>query len=425
MEIQGSDVLYLLGALTCALLYAFFVCASGVITRSRRSRLKELVQSGFRGSRYALLIAKKTRRFALSAHVGVFASVLGIGFFAVALGGSSIVRTASYLLFIPLFAMITAQTLKAAAHRHSEEMLCYLSMPMIIAATVLSPVRILVNFVITRVLGLFSLHVPRERELVVSAEEINELIEVSSAAGEIEEGERELIQGVFTFSDTVVREVMTPRKDVLTINIEASLQEVVDTFMSTKLSRIVVIGENLDDVKGVLIAKDLTPLVGQAVSQFQIIKYMRPAYFVLATKGISELLMEFRKRALHLAIVQDEHGGVDGVITVEDLLEEIVGEIFDEYDKPEEEMSAESTKPGELMVDGGVLIDDLNEKLPTPLPTGEYDTLAGYLMHALGHIPTVGDELRHQGLHLRVEEMQQSRVSTVKIAFEHLKQPNL
>jgi CBS domain containing-hemolysin-like protein len=270
---------------------------------------------------------------------------------------------------------------------------------------------------LNRILGLLRVDAPAERDFGVSADDISEMVELSSEAGEIEEEEREMIQSVITLSDTVVREIMTPRTDIVSVTRDMSLDEVVGVFAKEGLSRLLVIGNDLDDVQGVLIAKDLIPLVGKVEPDFNFTRLIRPVYFVLNNKKVDELLAEFKREAVHFAVVLDEHGGVDGLVTVEDLIEEIVGDIFDEHDVPAEELEVVRTKSGDLLIAGSALIEDLNQSHGFSFPTGEYDTLAGFVIHHLGRIPSTGEIMEVDGIRIRVEEISQNRVVRLRIMY--------
>ncbi len=248
-----------------------------------------------------------------------------------------------------------------------------------------------------------------------SLEEIGEIVERSSEAGELEKDEGELIQGVLDFSDAVVREVMTPRKDVIAVKDDAGLDEIMEIFSRERFSRILVIGESLDDVKGILLAKDLLPLINTDISTFNIKNYIRTPYTVQETMKADDLLREFRKRVQYFAVVQDEHGGTAGVVTVEDLVEVIVGEIFDEFDVPEEEIDIKEAGDGALIVDGGALIDDLNNEYSFDFPLGEYDTIAGLIMDKLGKIPEPGETVSINNCTIKVEEVEGHRIVQVRI----------
>ncbi len=245
---------------------------------------------------------------------------------------------------------------------------------------------------------------------------MSELVGLSGEAGILEEQECEMIRSIFSFSNTLAREVMTPRSDVITISDEASLAEVVDTFRQHAVSRLVVIGNNLDDVKGLLIAKDLVPLIGKEFNDFSVKGALRSASFVKGDKKIDQLFEEMRRQRVHLAIVLDEHGGVDGVITVEDLIEELVGEIMDEHDRPEDELQVTKTKTGDLLVSGALLVTDLNEHFDLALPPGEYDTVAGYVIQQLGRMPKSGDSVSFNHHVIKVEATKNNRITRLRIA---------
>lgn len=209
--------------------------------------------------------------------------------------------------------------------------------------------------------------------------------------------EEEMIQGVCEFAGTVVREVMSPRTDIIVVPLASKFSEVVKTVKDSGYSRFPVVKETLDDVEGILLAKDLiglSLLSGKDLDKsFKVSDLMRETYFVPNNKPIDSLLAEFKIRKDHIAIVLDEHGGVDGLVTLEDLIEEIVGEIYDESDdslKPEIKVQ----DSGEVMLDGGVLVDDLNERFSLEIPLGDYDTVAGYMLSKLGRMPKEGDEVR-------------------------------
>jgi putative hemolysin len=238
---------------------------------------------------------------------------------------------------------------------------------------------------------------------------------MSNKAGQIEDDESEMIRHVFTFSDTIAREVMTPRKDIIAVEETASLEEVIAMFLRERISRILVTGTDLDDVKGVLLGKDLLNLLGKPASDFHLRKFLRPVFFVPNSKKVDELLQELRQEAIHFAVVLDEHGGVDGVVTLEDLIEEIVGEIFDEYDSPIEELDVRSLTTGDLVVEGSTMIDDLNSSRGLSIPRGHYDTIAGFVIHLLGRIPKTGEQVKWENYILKVENTFQNRITSVRI----------
>jgi CBS domain containing-hemolysin-like protein len=244
-------------------------------------------------------------------------------------------------------------------------------------------------------LAMFGIRSAPESERTHSLAELSMLVSHSGERGVLDKVEEEMLQSVFSFSDTVAREIMTPRTDLITIPIDASIEEVVQIVVSSGYSRFPVIGDTVDDVLGVVMSRDLLPYVHNLKSsperEFSLKRIMREPYFVPGTKQISDLLNEFKRRKLHIAIVLDEHGGVDGVVTLEDVIEEIVGDIFDESDVVERDIIVEDD--GKVVVDGGVLVADINDRLEFSIPEGDYDTIAGFIYTSLGRLPRPGDEI--------------------------------
>ncbi len=237
----------------------------------------------------------------------------------------------------------------------------------------------------------------------------------------MEEDEREMIHGVFEFSETVAREVMTPRIDIIAVPVEIALDEVLDVVISEGHSRLPVYEGTIDSVVGVLLAKDLLPLLPTASTDvgesFDIRDVMREPYFVPDTKPVDDILAEFRQQSVHLAIVLDEFGGTYGLLTMEDLLEEIVGEINDEYDVAEPEFS--STPEGDVLIDGGAALSEVNERFELSLPEEDFDTIGGYIFGMLGRVPVPGDAVAIPSsagdMELRVEEVDERRVSMLRL----------
>jgi putative hemolysin len=328
------------------------------------------------------------------------------------------------VFLIVALGLVSVTVAKSISYAVPEKVLSWILLPLVFVNRLLKPFTLIPVVVSTKLLSYFNLNLPTERELAVSAEELSEIVERSSEAGEIQDEERDLFRGVVEFSDTLVREVMTPRADIAFVKEGAGLEEIKSAFIDNGFSRLLVVGDDLDTVRGILIAKDLIPLAGQDASEFEIEALLRPAHFISVLQPVDEVLRELQREATHLAVLLDEHGGVDGIVTIEDLIEEIVGEIFDEFDSPEDEEEVQHTKAGELLVDGGMLIDDLNEMHDFDFPSGEYDTLAGFVIDKLGCIPEVGEMLVYDGVHLQVEEVSQSRVTLLRISQQMESSPS-
>jgi len=247
----------------------------------------------------------------------------------------------------------------------------------------------------------------------VSEEEIRSMAEVGHEEGSIEEGEKELIHSIFEFGDTIVREVMAPRPDIVAIEDHKTLRDVQALVLRHGYSRIPVFHESLDDVKGVVFAKDVLKALHQGQRDMPLSEIMRPAHFVPESKKVADLLKEMQQEKFHQALVYDEHGSVTGIVSLEDLLEELVGEIADEYDREEPEVL--ELGDGVYRVSGKASIDDVNELLGTELPDEEWDTVAGLLLDLLGRMPERGEETTFRGLSLKAERVQGRRIATVMI----------
>jgi len=257
--------------------------------------------------------------------------------------------------------------------------------------------------------------------LVYTPEEIRMFVARSSEQGVVEEDEREMIHGVFEFSETVAREVMTPRTEMVAVPSDISLDALLELVVAEGHSRYPVYEGAVDRVVGVVLAKDLLPLLrarDAAVDEaFDVRRVMREAYFVPDTKPVDDLLAEFRQQGLHLAIVLDEFGGTYGLVTMEDLLEEIVGDINDEHDVAEPEFAA--TPEGDVLIDGGVSVSEVNERFGLDLPEEDFDTVGGFVFGALERVPVVGDVVPvpsdADARELRVEEVEERRVTRLRL----------
>jgi CBS domain containing-hemolysin-like protein len=273
------------------------------------------------------------------------------------------------------------------------------------------------NRSLARAMGL---HATGLNAFVHTPEEIRLLVARSHAQGVVEDEEREMIDAVLEIGETVAREVMTPRTDMVAVPVELGLDELLGVVTSAVHSRIPVYHGTLDSIVGVLLVKDLLPLLASkngGRDDFDLARLMREPYFVPDTKPVSDILTEFRRQKLHLAIVLDEFGGTYGLVTMEDLLEEIVGDINDEYDTVE--LEYEPTPEGDVLIDGGALIYEVNERFGLELPEEDFDTIGGYIFGALGRVPLVGDEVEAPtedgAWRLKVEEIEERRITCARL----------
>lgn len=296
--------------------------------------------------------------------------------------------------------------------------------PLDLLRRALAPVLWLLGGGVLAAARLLGVREPGFGPLVPSAEELRALMEQVSDDDRIEADEREMIRGVFEFRETVAREVMTPRTEMLAVPVDVAFDELVRLATEEGHSRIPVYEESVDQVVGVLLVKDLLPvLVRRAAGErepFEVRAFMREPLFVPDTKPVNALLSELRLHGVHLAIVVDEFGGTYGMVTMEDLLEEIVGEIRDEYDEEEDESDFAPAANGDVLIDGTVSVGEVNERFGLRLPEEDFDTLGGYVFGALGRLPVEGDTVVVDGpegaMELRVEETEERRVAVVRLS---------
>jgi CBS domain containing-hemolysin-like protein len=247
----------------------------------------------------------------------------------------------------------------------------------------------------------------------VSEEEIRSMAEVGHEEGTIDAQERELIHSVFTFGDTVVREVMVPRPDVVAVEVHQSLHAALDQIVARGFSRTPVYREQLDHIEGLVYAKDLLRLLHSGEIETPLAKALRPAHFVPESKRVADLLKDMQRQQFHMAVVTDEYGSVCGLVTLEDLIEELVGEIADEYDRDEPELVQVSD--GVYRADGAMPIHDLGTVLGVELPSQEWDTVGGLMLGLLGAIPREGQEVRCENVIFKAERVQRRRVLAVLV----------
>ena len=251
------------------------------------------------------------------------------------------------------------------------------------------------------------------RSRALTEKELQEAINSSEEEGILNESEGDMLQSIFEFGDTIVREVMVPRTDMICCPADASLSDFLALIIRSGHSRVPLYQGSMDKIVGVVYAKDLLRNWGASDDSLSLLDVMRVPYFIPETKRIEDLLMDFRTRRVHMAIAVDEYGGTSGLITIEDLIEEIVGDIQDEYDL--EVPRVQVQKDGTLLVDGRTSVEELEEYYEIEIPREKFDTIGGYLFHLLGYVPKAGERVRDNGLILMVEESDERRIGVVRV----------
>jgi CBS domain containing-hemolysin-like protein len=247
----------------------------------------------------------------------------------------------------------------------------------------------------------------------ITEEEIHDFLEASAEEGLVNEEESEMIRSIFSLRTTVVREIMVPRTDMACVDTEATIRDVLDTIIACGHSRIPVYEQTIDNIIGLLYAKDLLKQWGNQDDQVQVRTIMRTPYFIPETKNLEQLLQEFKRKRVHLAIVIDEYGGTSGLITIEDLLEQIVGDIQDEYDREEALFCVNSD--GSLTADARMPVEELEEHFDIEIERDKFDSIGGLIFHLTGKIPSNGDVIEGAGLQLTIIDADERKIKKVTI----------
>ncbi|MGB6953463.1 MAG: hemolysin family protein [Candidatus Cybelea sp.] len=399
------------------LLAAFFSAAEAALVSVSRLRARAMAERRLRGSRQLQFIVDDKSRFLTSMLVGNTIALLAADslatYLALSLGipsgaiGSTIVMSAVFLLFGEILP-------KTAATGDSERWALRLAAPIRYVSYIVTPVARLFEIATNLFLRLFG--IKHTHGAYVTEEDIRALVNVGAEQNVIEEQERELIHSGMEFGDTIVREVMKPRPEMVAVSIEDSPRRILDVVIAEGYSKLPVYQESKDDIVGVIHDRELlVALANGTLAHANVRALMRNAVHVPETKKIADLLREMQRDKFSLAIVVDEYGGTAGLVTMEDLLEEIVGEIRDEHDIDEQEPISVLSDL-EAVVEAGTNIEDVNAKLGTELPTEDFETIGGYTVGLFGRLPNEGEEIQADDhTRLRVERTRGRRILAVRI----------
>ena len=418
-------LLELVGVAVLILLNGFFVAAEYGLVTARRTRIIELQHEGNRRARDVLRITSDPGQFIAAMQLGVTLTSLGIG----ALGEVTLSRefkhwvpvvlaiALAYAILTFFHVVIGELVPKGAALGHSESTALWVSAPVRGFFVLFGPVIWFLRKATDGVLDVFGLEPPGAERDVHSEAELRMLLSRSTAKGEIQTNERELIEGVFDFGDKDVADVMVAKPDVVAISVEMPPEEALETVLASPYTRFPVYRESLDDIVGVLHVRDLFGAMHtQGLEGVDLQSLLRTAYVVPVSKNLASLLQEFRRTNNHFAVVFDEYGGMVGIVTLEDLLEEIVGEIEDEFDVAEEPVV--QTGEDTYRVDGMFSIDDFNERFGTDLPEEDFNTVAGFVFGQLGRVAEPGDDVSYEGMRFDVLEVDGNRIELIAVTFE-------
>ena len=412
------------------LINGYFSASEIALISLRKSRVRHLVKSGNRAARRVQLLQEEPERFLATVQIGVTL----VGTLASALGGViAIERITPLLRKVPLefistaaepiavglvVSVITYVTLvagelvpKSIAIRYSERISFITAAPIDALSRIFRSVLRVLTASNNVVLGLFG--IPAEQEpALISEDEVKYLIREGRKSGVFETSEEDLIHSVFKFTDTVVREVMVPRTDIIGVESGSGIDAILRTMNEKGFSRLPVYSGAIDNVTGVVYLKDILALHMQD-RPFVLDQVLRKPYVVPPNKKVSVLLKEMRERRIHLALVGDEYGGIDGLVTMEDLIEEIVGDIRDEQEKELREI--DEVAANRYIVEGKTDIGKLNDKLGLKLPEDEFETVGGFVLGLVGRLPAEGDQVRFENLLFTVLRLRKNRIARVRI----------
>ena len=410
------------------LLNGFFVAAEYALVTARRTRIIELHHQGNRRARAVLRITSDPPQFIAAMQLGVTLTSLGIGALgehALSKAFDSLMATVlavvlAYLILTFFHVVLGELVPKGVALGHAEGTALWVSAPVRAFFALFAPFVWVLRKATDLVLHLLGLESPGAEREPLSEAELRMLLSRSSAEGEIEHEEQQMIDKVFVFGDKDAADVMVPRPEVVAISVEMPLEQALAEVLDSPYTRYPVFRESLDDIVGVLHVRDLfTAVHDRGIAAVRIEEIVRPAYIVPETKDLASLLQEFRRTNNHFAVVVDEYGGMAGICTLEDLLEEIVGEIEDEFDVPEEQI--EQVDDDTYRIDGMFPIDEFNERFNTDLPDEDFHTVGGFVFGQLGRAPEPGDDVSFNGLRFDVLEVEGNRIE--KIAVEFVERP--
>jgi len=392
----------------------FLALAETALTRMTRTRAQGLVEEGRPGAKRLLRLIEHPERFLnvvlLVVLVCQLVQATLTGIVANQLFGAWGVAVATFVNVVIVFVLAEAAP-KTWAIEHPDKA-ALLSAPPIAALSRFWPLRILSRGLI----GLTNVILPGKglkEGPFVSEEELLAMVEAAADEDVIEQEERELISQIIEFGDTIVREVMVPRPDMITVDSDFRIADVMEVVLLNGRSRVPVCGEGIDDVVGIVYALDLMRAERDGRDAEVVTALLREARFVPETKRIAALLPEMQAEQFHIAIVVDEYGGTAGLVTMEDLIEELVGEIADEFDR--EEPAIETQADGSVKVQAKLPVDEVNELLDAELPEGDWDTIGGLMFHLLGHVPEEGETTSCAAHLLRAEQVQGRRIGVVRV----------
>jgi CBS domain containing-hemolysin-like protein len=401
----------------------FLAAAEMSLSSANRIRLMKKAEDGVKKADLVIKLLEHSSRFLPTILLLTLLTDTGAAAIAATLANKflpfgAVVATALVTLLLFIYAEMIPKTF---AINNPESVALLVVRPVVFLTTLFYPLAFVFIKIANFFIAVFGGKVASSKGPFFTEEEIKTLISYGEEEGVLEEEEKEMINSIFEFGDTIVKEVMVPRVDMICVDKSATLDKVLEVVIKAGHSRIPVYNQSVDNIVGVVYAKDLLIELnkrrsGQVKGGNGIKKLLRPAYYVPESKPISDLLRELQKKKIHMAIVLDEYGGTAGLVTIEDLLEEIVGEIFDEYDL--EEAMVEVVGENAYRIDARADLDEVSEILGVEFPEKIADTIGGLVYNLVGHLPSVGEETSFRNLRFTVEKVMGRRILKILVTKE-------
>ena len=398
---------------------AFFSAAEAALKASSKQKLKNLQEEGARGAKTALSLLETSDKLLSSIMAGSVIADVALTVLITCLSiqsfgnrtFSALLITAFTTVIILAFGKIAPKSFSAAA---PEKIACALAPPLFIILKILSPINAVFSL-LAKGIRKITVKDSKEPTVTITEEELKTIVSVSEEEGVLEPDEKEMIHNVFDFGDSRAKDVMVPRTDIAAISVGSTYNQVTKLFQEEQFSRIPVYQDDLDNIIGILYVKDLLcKSINKKV--FSVKNIMRKVYFSYEQKPTSQLFAEMRTKRIPMTIIIDEYGGTAGLVTLEDLVEEIVGDINDEYDLVEEDFTKVSDNL--YSVDGSAKIDDFNEATGLEIESDDYETIGGFVLGLLGHMPEKGECAEFENVCFTVEETDKNRIQSLKVEIK-------
>ncbi len=396
-------------------LSSFFSASETALMSLSKIRIRHMVEEDIKGAALVNKLIENPNKLLSAILVGnnvvnIGASALATSLFIKLFGANGVaIATAFMTILVLIFGEITPKSLAA---QNSEDVSLKVSKPIAFVVSALNPIIVVFNY-LTKFVIKFLGGEPNVHQPFITEEELRTMVDVSHEEGVLEVEEKEMIHNVFEFGDLQAKDVMIQRTDVIGVDVTSTYEEIMEIFKEEQFSRMPIYEENIDDIVGILNVKDLV-FVENKKEKFNIKDYMREAFYTYEYKKITDLFKEMRIERTHMAIILDEYGGTAGIVTMEDLLEEIVGDIEDEYDA-EEDDEIQVVKEDEYIVDGSVRISLVNDMIGTHIESEEFDSIGGVIIGQLGRLPEEGEIVEYENIRFTVESIDKNRIKKVRI----------